>query len=192
MLMNFFKVAIRNLWRKKLFSAINIIGLSVGMTCFFLIAVHVKDEFSYDNFHKDGDNLYRVALERIYPDNVVFYAIIPHGISAAMLTDFPEVEQMTRLLRGAAQSVVFRYEDTRFEEDKVFFADSNVFETFGLTLLEGDPDQRDRYPQGTWIERRQDRGVDVQGFRQTGWYCLYFFSPPGLLRHGQMAAEFFL
>ncbi|NOR14094.1 MAG: FtsX-like permease family protein, partial [Candidatus Aminicenantes bacterium] len=140
MLKNFFKVALRNLWRKKLFSAINIIGLSVGMTCFFLIAIHVKDEFSYDNFHKNGDNLYRVALERIYPDNVVFYAIIPHSLSEAILMDFPEVEQMTRLLK-AGQAVVFRYGDTRFEEDKLFFADSNVFEMFDLPLLEGDPEQ---------------------------------------------------
>ena len=141
MLKNFFKVALRNLWRKKLFSAINIIGLSVGMTCFFLIAIHVKDEFSYDNFHKNGDNLYRVALERIYPDNVVFYAIIPHSLSEAILMDFPEVEKMTRIMGTGAQSVVFRYEDTRFEEDKVFFADSNVFEMFDLPLLEGDPAQ---------------------------------------------------
>ncbi len=141
MLKNFLKVAIRNLWRKKLFSAINIIGLSVGMTCFFLIAVHVKDEFSYDNFHKNGDNLYRVALERIYPDNIVFYAIIPHTISEAILNDFPEVERMTRFISAGAQAVVFRYGDTRFEEDKILFADSNVFEMFDLPLLEGDPAQ---------------------------------------------------
>ena len=84
MIANFFKVALRNLWKRKLFSVINIVGLSVGIACFFLIAVHVLDEFSYDNFHEDAENLYRVALERIYPDNVVFYAIIPHSIPVAM------------------------------------------------------------------------------------------------------------
>ena len=57
MIANFLKVALRNLWKRKLFSVINIAGLSVGIACFFLITVHVTDEFSYDNFHEDAGNL---------------------------------------------------------------------------------------------------------------------------------------
>jgi len=140
MIKNFMKVALRNLWKRKLFSVINIVGLSVGIACFFLIAVHVMDEFSYDNFHEDADNLYRVALERIYPDNVVFYAIIPHSIPEAMLNDLPEIEQMTRFFK-ILNDVVFRYEDQTFEEDKIFFVDKNFFEFFNLGLIEGDPEQ---------------------------------------------------
>ena len=62
MLKNFFLVAVRNLWKRKLFSVINIIGLSVGIASFFLIFVHVRDEFSYDKFHQNTENLYRLAL----------------------------------------------------------------------------------------------------------------------------------
>ncbi len=140
MLSNFFKVAFRNLWKRKLFSVINISGLSVGIACFFLIAVHVWDEFSYDNFHLNEKNLYRVALERIYPDNVVNYAVIPHSIPTAMLNDFPEVESVTRLLH-IQNEAVFRYEDVTYEEDKIIFADPNFFETFNIPLIEGDPAQ---------------------------------------------------
>jgi putative ABC transport system permease protein len=134
------KVALRNLWKRKLFSVINVVGLSVGIACFFLITVHVLDEFSYDNFHEDADNLYRVALERIYPDNVVFYAVIPHSIPVAMQDDLPEIEDMTRFMR-LPNEVVFRYGDQTFEEDKIFFVDKNFFEFFNLSLIEGDPEQ---------------------------------------------------
>ena len=114
MFKNIIKIATRNLWKKKLFSLINIIGLSIGIASFFLITVNLKDEFSYDNFHNNSENLYRVALERIYPDNVVFYAIIPFSIGEAMLNDFPEVEKMTRILQ-LRQEVVFRYEDNSLQ-----------------------------------------------------------------------------
>ena len=140
MIKNFFRIAIRNLWKGKLFSLINIIGLSVGIACFFLIAVNLRDEFSYDSFHDNTENLYRVALERIYPDNVVFYAIIPNSIGEAMLNDFPEVENMTRIFK-LPNEVVFRYEDRTFEESKIFFAEPNFFEIFNIPLLEGDPTQ---------------------------------------------------
>ncbi|MEE8378472.1 MAG: hypothetical protein V3R45_08855 [Candidatus Aminicenantaceae bacterium] len=110
MIKNLFKIAVRNIWKRKLFSFINIFSLTIGITCFFLILVNVRDEFSYDNFHEDKNSIYRVALERIYPDNVVFYAVIPFSIGEAMKNDFPEVEDMTRLF-AFGQTAVFQYED---------------------------------------------------------------------------------
>jgi putative ABC transport system permease protein len=135
---NYILIAIRNLWKRKLFSLINVIGLSVGIACFFLIAANLMDEFSYDNFHENTDNLYRVVLKRIYPDNVVYYAVIPFSIGEAMLNDFPEVENMTRVLK-MRQEVVLRYEDKAYEEDKIFFVEPKFFEIFNIPLLEGNP-----------------------------------------------------
>lgn len=140
MFKNAFKVAVRSLWNKKLFSFINIVGLSIGIACFFLITVHLKDEFSFDNFHNNSANLYRVALERIYPDNVVNYAIIPYSIGDAMLDDLPQVEHMTRVLK-LPNEVVFRYQDQSFEEDKIFFVAADFFEILNIPLVEGDPAQ---------------------------------------------------
>jgi len=139
MILNLIKVAFRNFWKNKSSSLINVIGLSVGLACFFLIMVNVKDEFSYDNFHENKDRIYRVALERIYPDNVVNYSIIPSGIGPAMKTDFPEIEDMTRVFKMQGE-VVFQYEDKSFEEKSLCFAEPNFFKVFSIPLIEGDPD----------------------------------------------------
>jgi putative ABC transport system permease protein len=140
MIKNLFKIAIRNIWNRKFFSLINIIGLTIGIACFFLIIINVRDEFSYDDFHENKDRIYRIALERIYPDNVVFYSVIPFSIGEAMQADFPEVENMTRLL-APRQSVVFRYDDKTYEEDKILFAEPNFFDVFSIPLIEGDPEK---------------------------------------------------
>ena len=84
MLKNYILVAVRYLYRQKLFTLINILGLSVGITAFYLIFLHVNDEMSYDNFHKDSQRKYRLALERIYPEKVKYYAIVPHSMAVAM------------------------------------------------------------------------------------------------------------
>ena len=139
MFINLFKIAIRNLWKRKLFSLINIIGLTIGIACFFLIIVNVRDEFSYDNFHQNKDRTYRVALERIYPDNIVFYSLIPYSIGEAMETDFPEVEDMTRII-AVRQSFVFQYEEETYEEDKLLFVEDNFFDVFSIPLIKGNPE----------------------------------------------------
>ncbi len=138
MIKNFFKIALRNIWKRKLFSFINIFGLTIGITCFFLIIVNVRDEFSYDNFHEDKDLIYRVALERIYPDNVVFYAIIPYSLGEAMENDMPEVEDMTRLLGGGG-GAIFQYEDQTYQEENFLFVEPNFFDFFSIPLIKGDP-----------------------------------------------------
>ncbi len=139
MLQNLIKVAFRNIWKKKLFSLINIAGLSVGIACFFLIIVNVRHEFSYDKFQKNGDRIYRVALERIYPDNVIFYAVIPYSIGDAMKADFPEVEKMTRVLANR-NPVMLRYQDKSYEEKKILLVEPNFFEMFSISLIKGTPE----------------------------------------------------
>lgn len=139
MFKNLIKVAFRNIWKKKLFSLINIIGLSVGIACFFLIIINVRQESSYDKFQKDGDRIYRVALERIYPEKVIFYAIIPYSIGDAMKADFPEIEKMTRVLFNRGP-VMLRYEEKSYEETKIFFVEQNFFDMFSINLIKGSPE----------------------------------------------------
>jgi putative ABC transport system permease protein len=139
MFKNLIKVAFRNIWKKKLFSLINIVGLSIGIACFFLIIINVRHEFSYDKFQKNGDRIYRVALERIYPDNVIFYAVIPYSIGDAMKADFPEVEQMTRVLANR-NPVMLRYQEKSYEERKILLVEPNFFEMFSISLIKGTPE----------------------------------------------------
>lgn len=139
MLKNYLKIAFRSLLKNKVYTAINILGLTVGLACCVLILLHVQDELSYDDFHPNKEQLYRVALERIYPDYTSYYAIIPSGFSEAFAEEIPEVEKSTRLVGFPTFTNTVVYEEKVFEENYVFFADSNFFDVFDYDILQGDP-----------------------------------------------------
>jgi len=115
MLKNYFKVAIRNLIKQRVYSIINILGLAVGISGCLLIVFFVVDEFSYDRFHTNADRIYKVALERKYPQHSTYYAIIPHSYADAMGRDFPEVEAVVRM-GGPFNDVLVRYKDDKGDE----------------------------------------------------------------------------
>ena len=79
MFISFVKIGIRNLIKNKVYSAINILGLAIGLAGCILIGLFVEDEISYDKFHENSDNIYRLALERKYPTHSTYYAITPHS-----------------------------------------------------------------------------------------------------------------
>ncbi|OOG76386.1 ABC transporter permease [Algoriphagus sp. A40] len=138
MFKNYLKIAYRNLVKNKVYTGINIFGLTLGLTCCILIFLQVKDEISYDKFWKDHEQVYRVALERVYPDHVNLYAIIPDGFAEAFKNEIPEVADATRLFSfGDFASTVQVGEDI-YEERSVAVADSNFFEMFPIELLVGD------------------------------------------------------
>ena len=147
MIRNYVVIAIRNLFNKKLFSIINIFGLSVGIACTFLIVLNIQDELSYDRFIGDGDRIYRVALNRIYPDNQVDYAVIPSSIGEAMENDFPEVESSNRIFSGDNEFIT-QVGERQFRERYVILADSNFFEFFDFPLIEGDKSEVLKSPNG--------------------------------------------
>src|SRR6478736_10094921 len=117
MLKNYFKVALRSLTKQKVYSFINILGLSVGLASCLLIVMFVADEFSYDKFHDKADRIYKIALERIYPNHSTYYAIIPHSYGDAIQRDFPEVEQVVRM-GGPFNNREVSYKDPNGEEKK--------------------------------------------------------------------------
>jgi putative ABC transport system permease protein len=105
--------------------------------------LHVEDDLSYDNFHEDSNRIYKMVLERKYPDHVTNYAIIPHTFTEVMEADFPEIETTTRLFGGGGNSIMVRYvnennEEKAFEESKFLAADSTFFNMFSFELLKGD------------------------------------------------------
>jgi putative ABC transport system permease protein len=152
------KVALRNMRKKWLFTTINIVGLTVGIACFFLIVVNVRDEFSYDKFIPDGNRIYRVALERIYPTNRIFYAVIPFSIGDAIVSDVPEVERMTRVLGGGGNNaVVLQYQDKAFEEKKFLFVEPGFFRFFSIPFVQGNPDSAFSTPNSLVLTRTTAR-----------------------------------
>lgn len=142
MLKNYLKTAIRSLLKNKIYSFINILGLSMSLASCILILLYVQHEFSYDNFHKDADKIYRVALERKYPTHATFYAVIPHSFAEVMQQDFPEVEMTTNIGGFGNQGVMVRYEKENqeliyFEEENFSIADSNFFNMFQVPFIKG-------------------------------------------------------
>src|SRR5690349_4252172 len=139
MLKNYLKIALRSLVKQKVYSVINILGLTVGIASCLLIVMFVSDEFSYDDFHPNADRIFKVALERKYPNHSTYYAIIPHSYADVMASDFPEVNQVIKL-GGPFNDVLVSYKNTtedqkQFEEDFVLAADSNFFKFFNIKLL---------------------------------------------------------
>jgi len=142
MFTNFLRIAIRNLFKQRIYTFINIIGLAVSITACLLIVLYVRHETSYDTFVADGDRIYKLGLERKYPNHATFFSAVPDGYAGAMRRDFPEVENTLHLL-GPQNDVPITYEvpgkDAKtFEEDNIYFADSTFFDFFPVELIKGD------------------------------------------------------
>ncbi len=104
-----------------------------------LIVLFIKSELSFDNFHKKGDQVYRVALERKYPGRSTSYAIIPQTIGEAIKKEFPEVLESTRIFDfGGAGNFYVKLGEKVFEEKHVLLVDSNFFRVFSGKILFGD------------------------------------------------------
>ncbi len=142
MLRNYVKIAVRNLLKNKISTVINVTGLSIGMICCILIVMYVVDELSYDRFWSNGDRIYRMALERKYPDRSANYAIIPPSYAQDVKREIPEVEETVRLssFNGNAPTLL-KYQTQTLEERRILLADSAFFRVFPLPLLMGKPDQ---------------------------------------------------
>jgi len=139
MIKNYLKIAWRNLIRHKGISAINLFGLTVGLTSCLLITVFILNELSYDRYNKNADNIYRVTRSFNNKDGVVSLNLstISPPFGYYLPTDFPEIQKMTRLLDDGITPL--RYKEKLFNEKDVFFADENLFDVFTIKVLKGNP-----------------------------------------------------
>ncbi|HEX6180730.1 MAG TPA: ABC transporter permease [Chitinophagaceae bacterium] len=139
MLKNYFKVAWRNLWKNKTSTAINIIGLSTGLICFILIFLFVQDEYSYDRFHKESDQVYRVVKDFVNDDgSTVPDATTPPALAPALQKDLPEVAHVTRVFPSWGRRYVLQVGDKKFNEQGLVRVDSSFFDVFSFPLVKGD------------------------------------------------------
>ena len=135
MLKNYIITAFRNIWRHKVYAFINIMGLAVGMACCILIFLWVQNELTYDRFHENSDDIYRVIQHVGYANQSRAWAITQGPLGPSMKRDFPEIINMARL---AGNRFLLTHEDKTFYES-VILADGSIFEMFDLPLVKGDP-----------------------------------------------------
>jgi putative ABC transport system permease protein len=140
MFKNYLTVALRNLTRHKGYTFINVLGLTVGLACFLLIALYVKDELSYDRHHAHADRIYRVTRDWVGKDGTVSLHLghVAPPFGPLLGSDFGEIEQVVRLLET---SPTVNYGENTFNEENVFFAEENVFKVFTIPVTRGNPDR---------------------------------------------------
>ena len=146
MFKNYFKISFRNLVKQKVFSAINIIGLAIGLAAFLLINQYVQFEKSYDKFFTDSDRLYRLTTDQVL-DGVIgtrdAMSFAPSG--QALVDAVPEVINST--LTYQFRELIVRQGDQSVKETKAIAADSNYFDLFDYKILAGgDPSQMLKEP----------------------------------------------
>src|SRR6478609_5689098 len=132
MIKNYLKIAFRNLWRHRVFSFINIMGLAVGMTACFLIFLYVRFELSYDSFHSKADRIYRIVADIKTPTEVINADRPAFAVASHVKMDFPEVESFVRI---ADDQVLIKKGDQAFLEENAAWADSSFFHVFDFKLL---------------------------------------------------------
>lgn len=138
MLRNNIKISFRNLLKHKSLTMINVLGMAVGLAACLLIGLFIYDELSYDKHIKDGDRIYRVALET--SDSK--WAGSPGPLAEGLRNDFEEVENSTRIMKfPELDQMLLKHESngevTQFYESKGYYVDSTFFEVFDYELLAG-------------------------------------------------------
>jgi putative ABC transport system permease protein len=139
MFRNYLKTALRNLWKYKGYTSINILGLAIGVACVTLIFLYVQSEISVDGFHENKDQIYRLNLQVTNPQTgeVRERAIGPYRLAEELPNDFPDFESIIRFAPQGRELIEF--DDQQFLEESLAFVDPKVFEVFHFPLISGDP-----------------------------------------------------
>jgi putative ABC transport system permease protein len=142
MFRNYLKTAFRSLLKQRVYTLINVLGLAISITACLLIAVYVSHELSYDRFFPDADRIYKLVLDRKYPNHITHYSVVPHSFAKAMQQDFAEVESTLHLFGPNKNAVItYKISDTEiksFDENFCLEADSTFFQFFDLDFAKGD------------------------------------------------------
>jgi len=145
MIRNYFKVALRNLRKSKLFSSINVFGLSVGMACCMLLLLYISSELSFDKHHEFANDIYLLRSENTYNGELMDNPRAPSPYAQAMKAEYPEVVQVTRIWQNFLENEtllrVVEADKTvkTFNERPGYQVDSTFFDVFSYHFLEGTP-----------------------------------------------------
>jgi len=135
MFKNYLKTAFRNLGKNKLYSGINIIGLTIGLAACLLIGVYINHELGYDKFNKNADRIVRVTMEYKNAETVNTTATTGTKVGPQFKRTFPAVEEYARTFISHG---IIKYGEKTFDEQRILFADQPLFKIFSFHLLEGD------------------------------------------------------
>ncbi len=140
MIQNFIKIAVRNFFKNKIYSFINISGLALGLASFVLIMTYIYYEKSYDKFHDAYERIYRPVEIQVQPGIATQHVAVTMGpLAEAMKNDFAGIEESCRIAPGG--NMYLSYKDNNFYERNSAFADPTFLKMFKLNFLKGNPDK---------------------------------------------------
>lgn len=138
MIRSFIQLSLRNLFRKNLlFTIINISGLAIGLASLLLVALFIYDEYTFDQYHKKADRIYRLVLDFSSDGTITKWAKTSAPIGNYLSGAYPEVEQVVRLRKNPGTDLL-RYNEIHFYEERLFFADSTLLNVFDISLTRGE------------------------------------------------------
>ena len=137
MFKNHLKTAFRNIKKHKAFSAINIVGLAVGIACSILIWLFVSHERGYDRFHEKADRIYRLALRASLGDTKMNQTQTSSEVFRRLAAEFPEIEKGIKFFNPGKTPVILK--DRTFYESRLYAVDAPFFEVFSFPLIDGNP-----------------------------------------------------
>jgi putative ABC transport system permease protein len=146
MLKNLFTIALRNIRKDKTYSAINILGLTIGITCSVFLLMYILDELSFDRYHKRANNIYRVVSNIKEPDNAFTWAVAQIPLADELRDNYPEVKNVVRFFDLGR--TLYKNGDKEFYEEKFFLGDSTTFDMFDYQFIQGDPNTALDKPNG--------------------------------------------
>ena len=136
MLKNYFKIAYRNLFSNKIFSTINIAGLSIGMAAALLIFVWVQNELSFDNYHKDANRIYRMISQIDVGQDIWNWSTVPLALTKAAEEEIPEIEDLIKI-RALSETILKTETGTLFKVKNLAYVDEKWLTLLDYEIAEG-------------------------------------------------------
>ena len=134
---SYFKIAYRNLVRNKTYSALTLLGLASGMTCAILLGLYVYDELTFDRYHANAANIYRLNLHVKWGDNELNMGVGSAPMGPALQQEFPEISNVLRV--NPSHDILFRVGEKALYAKDVVYADSTLFSFFDYSFIDGSP-----------------------------------------------------
>ena len=154
MLQNYLKTALRILRRQKIYSFINITGLSLSLACCVLIALYIHFELSYDGFHDKADNIYRIIEIETESGKNRYSAATPAPLAPTLSQEFPEIVRVVRIFHPSwIEKWRISHDERSFFEEGVFFADPSILEVFSFPLIQSQQEDALQEPQSMIITK---------------------------------------
>ncbi|MEO8820848.1 MAG: ABC transporter permease, partial [Ginsengibacter sp.] len=176
MFKNYFKIAFRSLWKNKVFSAINIIGLATGLAVCLLIVLYVRDELSHDKYNVNADRIYRLDADIYFNNTEANMAQSPDPLGPALVRDYPDIQQMVRL--NYQGDILVKKNNENVRDHYAVFADSTFFKVFTVPMIKGNPASALNEPNSIVIDettaKKYFNTIDVLGknlYVDNSTYC---------------------